>query len=145
MTLRDRLLNVAKAELLDAARKLKTSAQHLVSDSTRGVSTPDPEEEAVREEIRREEAARRAGRRAERAQQRAAAVDVPPDVRRFYANLELPIGADADEVKAAYRRLMRRYHPDKHALDPARAKVATEVTQQLRSAYEGLMAHLGVR
>ena len=138
MTLRDRLFNVAKAELMDAARKLKTSAQHLVNEVRPGAE--DPELEAIRTEIRREEAARRRG---ERAQSRAAAaVDVPADIRTFYANLELPIGASADEVKAAYRRLMRRYHPDKHALDPARAKVATEVTQQLRQAYDGLIAHL---
>lgn len=68
-----------------------------------------------------------------------------PEIRRFYANLELPFGASLDEVKAAYRRMMRSYHPDHHATDPERLRVATELSHQLRAAYDGLVAHLSRR
>lgn len=68
--------------------------------------------------------------------------DDDPEIRRFYANLELPLGATLDEVRAAYRRLMRRYHPDKHHHDPARAEAAHQLSHQLREAYEGLLRHL---
>jgi DnaJ-domain-containing protein 1 len=68
-----------------------------------------------------------------------------PEIRRFYANLELPFGASIDEVKAAYRRMMRSYHPDHHANDPERLRVATELAHQLRAAYDGLVAHLSRR
>ncbi len=59
-------------------------------------------------------------------------------VRQYYANLELPFGADLDEVKHAYRRLMRQYHPDKHQSDPARRQLATQLSQKLTVAYNEL-------
>lgn len=69
-------------------------------------------------------------------------LDLPPDkrrkVRQYYANLELPFGADLDEVKQAYRRLMRQYHPDKHQSDPARRQLATQLSQKLTVAYNEL-------
>jgi len=71
------------------------------------------------------------------------AMNEPAEVSRWYGNLELPLGASAAEVRAAYRRMMRRYHPDRQGMDPKREEVATELTRELRAAYEGLLAHLG--
>lgn len=123
MSLRDRLFNVAKAELKDAARKIREAAGDLLSeqpshayDFDEAPFTDFDEAPSIPHE--------------------------PPDVRRWYANLELPIGAPLPEVKAAYRRLMRRYHPDKHQSDPKRAAAANELAQRLREAYDGLTAHL---
>jgi curved DNA-binding protein CbpA len=59
-------------------------------------------------------------------------------VRQYYANLELPFGASLEEVKHAYRRLMRQYHPDKHQEDPARRQLATQLSQKLSVAYNEL-------
>lgn len=59
-------------------------------------------------------------------------------VRQYYVNLELPFGASLDEVKQAYRRLMRQYHPDKHQDDPARRQLATQLSQKLTKAYNEL-------
>lgn len=132
MSLGRRLLNVAKAELQDAARKVRHSAEHLL-DPLAPASHEAAERDTIRDEVRREQA---------HGSPEARRHDVSPEIARFYANLELPVGADAPQVKAAYRRLMRRYHPDKHAQHPDRAKVAGEVSQKLRAAYEGLMAHL---
>ena len=67
--------------------------------------------------------------------------EIPADISQYYANLELPIGADADEIRAAYRRLMRRYHPDLHQSDDQREKVATELAQRLRTARDALLAY----
>lgn len=126
MSLRDRLFNVAKAELKDAARKIRDAAGDLL-----GESGPRYEFESERVSFEHE--------------------NLPPipvvdreasDIRRYYANLELPIGAPLGEVKAAYRRLMRRYHPDRHQNDPDRARAANELAQRLREAYEGLTRHL---
>ena len=63
-------------------------------------------------------------------------------LNQYYANLELEPGASLKEVKSAYRRLMRRYHPDRHAKDPAKVRLANELSQQLRVAYEALREHL---
>ena len=62
---------------------------------------------------------------------------------QFYANLELAPGASLEDVKRAYRELIKRYHPDRHASDPERARIATELVQSLTKAYEALTKHLG--
>lgn len=61
---------------------------------------------------------------------------------QYYANLEVPVGADLETVKRAYRKLMRRYHPDRHAGDPAKFKAATELAQNLTRAYMEVKKHL---
>ncbi len=61
---------------------------------------------------------------------------------RYYANLELPYGADLVAVRRAWKRLLRRYHPDLHGADPERQQVATELVQGLNRAFEGLRRHL---
>jgi len=63
-------------------------------------------------------------------------------LRQYYANLEIEPGASLKEVKSAYRRQMRRYHPDRHADDPEKVRIANEVSQQLREAYEAIRAQL---
>ncbi len=128
MSFARRLINVAKVELQDAARKVRTSAEQLLDGPDH--EPLDADFEQMREQVMREEG------------EAPHPMDVPPEIGTYYANLELPVGADAAEVKAAYRRLMRRYHPDKHAANPERAKVAGEVSQRLRTAYEGLTEYL---
>lgn len=61
-----------------------------------------------------------------------------PQVAAYYARLELPYGASWEEVKAAYRRMMRKYHPDLHGKSPEKLKAATEVSQALTQAYNEL-------
>jgi curved DNA-binding protein CbpA len=57
-------------------------------------------------------------------------------LRRAYAALEVPFGADFATVRRSYRALMRKYHPDRHAGSPDKLKVATELTQTLTLAYK---------
>ena len=75
----------------------------------------------------------------------SAAADEPParDPRlaECYANLEVPYGADMNTVRAAWRQLVKQYHPDLHALDPERRRVADELTAQLTLAYRHLEDH----
>ena len=137
VTLRRRLLNLARTEATFAATRLRTAATGLFETASRPVAEPalDPEYAQMRAEVEAE------------MRNDGPAVSTrrglePPEVRRFYANLELPLGASASEVKAAYRRLMRRYHPDKHHRDPERAEAANQLAQQLREAYEGLLTYL---
>lgn len=53
---------------------------------------------------------------------------------RYYANLELEPGAEFSDIKAAYRRLLRLYHPDRHAHDPEQARTAEEISKRLNEA-----------
>ena len=64
-------------------------------------------------------------------------------IAKYYKVLDLPYGSDFDQVKAAYRKLMRKYHPDLHTQSPQKAKAATELSMQVTQAYNELEIHLG--
>jgi len=59
-----------------------------------------------------------------------------PDKRDYYEVLGVPRGASADDIKKAYRKLAREYHPDVSKLD---RKVAEEKFKELSEAYEVLV------
>ena len=59
-----------------------------------------------------------------------------------YTALGLPHGATLDEVKRAYRKLMRDHHPDRHAPDPAADATAHARAQRINAAYAELTALL---
>ena len=63
-------------------------------------------------------------------------------LRELYQQLEVPYGANFDEVKKSFRRLMRKYHPDLHVGNPEKHKVATQLTMSLTQAYNELETHL---
>jgi DnaJ-domain-containing protein 1 len=69
--------------------------------------------------------------------------DAGDPVRKAYAALEVPYGADFDAVKKSYRTLMRKYHPDRHTGSPDKQKAAHELTTKLTAAYHTLEKHLG--
>lgn len=75
----------------------------------------------------------RAGEAAARASRRLSPSE---EVRRAFAALEIPIHASPAEVRHAYRRLVARYHPDRHSADREKESVATEVTSRLTEAYD---------
>ena len=62
-------------------------------------------------------------------------------LRRAYAALELPYGADLRSVRGAYRRLAKRYHPDRFQGEAERA-VATELLKRLGAAYRLVLERL---
>lgn len=125
MSFGKRLYNIARAELKSAADKVKQSIAG---------------EDVVEETFEREQDQER-----EEPVPTTTIIVETAEIRRYYANLELPIGASSAEVKAAYRRLMRRYHPDLHQADNEKAEVATRLAQELRVAYEGLIIYLEKR
>jgi len=58
-----------------------------------------------------------------------------------YKILEVPSSATDVEIKKAYRRMMSKNHPDKliaKGLPPEMIKIATQKTQQIKSAYENI-------
>ena len=71
---------------------------------------------------------------------RAAAVD--PQLARYYANLEVPYGSDLEKVRRAWKRLLKKYHPDRHHRDPEKRRVANQLTAELTRAYRELEAAL---
>jgi len=93
-------------------------------------SEPEAEEKAEPRSGRRRAHARRAG---------------PPKedpMAKHYARLEVPVGSDLATVKAGYRALMKRYHPDRHSRDAEKSRVANEVAMALTESFEALSRHL---
>ena len=129
MSLRKRLFLAARTELTAVFRKL-TNTKSVISDS-------------IERELKEAEAKLEARQTQGRESSSSPMANMPVQISRAYANLELPIGANADEVRAAYRRLMKRYHPDQHHRDSGKAQAANELTRKLKDAHDALLEFLG--
>jgi DnaJ-domain-containing protein 1 len=158
MSIGRRLIDLARAELnslLDRAAEAGDDDDDRDSrrsgDGFGDASQLSDKELAEEIERRRQardeaEAAARGGRRATppRASapppRRTAAGD--DAIRKAYAALEIPAGSDFATVRQAYRKLMRKYHPDLHAGRPDKQRAATDVAQRLTEAYKTLDKHL---
>ena len=67
----------------------------------------------------------------------------PVDLNKSYKTLKLKQGASLEEIKAAYRKLARRYHPDlnpRNRRAEARFKEITQAYQILNNHYKELYA-----
>ncbi|WP_251358177.1 co-chaperone DjlA [Kangiella sp. TOML190] len=67
-----------------------------------------------------------------------------PSIEQAYQVLGVSAGDDKATVKKAYRRLMSQHHPDKlvsKGLPESMIKIATEKTQEIKSAYELIEKH----
>jgi DnaJ-domain-containing protein 1 len=60
----------------------------------------------------------------------------PEELRPDFAELGLPFGASAGECKAAYKKLLKIHHPDRHAGHEGNFKKATEKTTRINAAYD---------
>lgn len=64
------------------------------------------------------------------------------EIAQYYAQLEIPYGSDLQTVKKAWRKLIRKYHPDLHANEPANQQIAHDLTAKLTKAYRELEKYL---
>lgn len=58
-----------------------------------------------------------------------------------YIVLGVSRDATEEQIKAAYRSLARRYHPDRYANDPQGARAAEEKMKEINEAYDTLLHH----
>src|SRR5262249_50583260 len=142
MSITRRLIDLARSNLnslLDRAASAGEDDRQLDD-----LSDEELEQELARRKLDREREAReRAAKQADRERERDRRRDRVAGTRenkiaQYYAQLEVPYGADWDTVKQSYRRLMRKYHPDLHSRDPEKQKIATELAQALTNAYNEL-------
>ncbi|HYS70572.1 MAG TPA: DnaJ domain-containing protein, partial [Gemmatimonadaceae bacterium] len=52
-----------------------------------------------------------------------------PQTKDFYSVLGVGSGASQDEIKKAYRKLAKKYHPDANANDPKSAERFKEISE----------------
>ena len=151
MSLGKRFWDLARSNITDFRSALKPDALDGLSDEERRALDEEMKDtvgaKAGRQARRVRDAAEEAWERAyEAAQGRAGTSGKPSpeaDRIRWYRTLELEPGAELPEVRKAYRRLLKQYHPDKFAKDPEKYKAATEVARNITAAYEGLSTLLG--
>jgi preprotein translocase subunit Sec63 len=55
---------------------------------------------------------------------------------RAYATLELPPDASPREAVRQYKRLVKRWHPDRYATDPQRQAEASQRMREINAAFE---------
>ena len=55
--------------------------------------------------------------------------------KKHYEVLELKIGASFDEIKDAYKKAMKKYHPDKFS-DPKKKEYAEQISRKINVAYD---------
>lgn len=60
----------------------------------------------------------------------------PPHDTSLYETLQVSPNATTAQISQSYRRLSRKYHPDKQLTSPINEKEAAEKLQQVRQAYE---------
>jgi hypothetical protein len=61
---------------------------------------------------------------------------VPAILKPDFAELGLPFGASAEECKAAYKKLLKLHHPDRHAGHAGNMKKATEKSVRINAAFD---------
>ena len=64
---------------------------------------------------------------------------------RAFAILEVAPSATPSELRSSYRRLCRRYHPDRFDQDAEKSRAATELLAEVNAAYDLLTADRGAR
>ena len=60
----------------------------------------------------------------------------PEELRGDFLELGVRFGAPADECKAAYKKLLKIHHPDRHASHAGNFKKATERTARINAAWD---------
>jgi hypothetical protein len=61
---------------------------------------------------------------------------VPESLGPDFAELGLSFGASADDCKAAYKKLLKLHHPDRHAGHAGNMKKATEKSARINAAFD---------
>ncbi|CAM2006657.1 J domain-containing protein [Acanthopleuribacter pedis] len=61
-----------------------------------------------------------------------------PELAKHFATLGVPYGSNLKTVKAAWLKLIKANHPDRHTGSPAAEKRAQEMTQKINYAFSEL-------
>lgn len=132
--------------MADLLKSLLGEGSGSSSKGSRGGGYTDPDVSEAMEEL---DESLRTGKNTEsrrgerpRGKPREAPGSRDEDLRQDYANLEVPFGSDIEVVKRAYKTMIMRYHPDKHAGDPEKLRVATEITKKVNESFERIRTRL---
>jgi DnaJ-domain-containing protein 1 len=127
--------------LAEFLRTLLSNEERTTGRRARGAEEPrfrDPDMQSAWEELDDYMRGTKADTGSGRREKDSARPTRPADesLRADYANLEVPFGADMAKVMKSYKRLILKYHPDKHAGDPEKQQIALDITKRINQSYE---------
>jgi len=82
-------------------------------------------------------------RRQESSHRAAPAQPADPKIAQAYHVLGLAGDASWDQINAAHRALLKKYHPDSHAGNETLVRQSTEQSQKINEAFQTLKKHFG--
>lgn len=66
----------------------------------------------------------------------------PQGLVNDYKVFDLPVGTKLPEVKSSYKKILKEFHPDRHAGNPEMLKKATEYSAKVNAAYQRIEQYL---
>ena len=103
-----RIFKIAQAELNDLVRKNKFFENYVSSDKTINCQEQSEYKDTFS----------------------------PSDpLAKYYANLEIPVGSDQAIIKNAWKKQLKKYHPDLYCSDLEKKMIAENLTRKLNEAY----------
>jgi DnaJ-class molecular chaperone len=67
---------------------------------------------------------------------------IDPRLAGYFANLEIPYGSDLETATRAWKKMLKKYHPDLHSNNTEKKQIANELVQGLNRAYEEIKKYL---
>ena len=80
--------------------------------------------------------------KSENGAERARPFEVLPDhIKKACETLGVKAGADESEIRSAYRKKLKRFHPDSNAENETVQRVAHKKTEEIVEAYKAILAY----
>lgn len=137
----DRLNNVIKSYVNDLGEDIRKPGKGFDSPFKANRGWTDPDVDAAFEELNdylngNESNSRKEKAGAEKAERFYRGKNPPEELRPDFAELEVPFGASAEDCKAAYKRLLKIHHPDRHASHEGNFQKATNKSARINAAWD---------
>jgi curved DNA-binding protein CbpA len=134
----DRLGNVINSYINDFGEQ--TSGRFKSNSSRRYSNDPDFDEayEELDDFLNNKESHKKDGYAwRDTTESASAKAKIPPEeLRADFEVLSVPFGADIETCKAAYKKLLKIHHPDRHAGHEGNFKKATEKSAKINAAWD---------
>jgi len=135
--------------LRDFARTQMRSEQADIRHAERILETDDEELRRIIEELHRDHTEGTAHTERQNSHQYQGATEPPPvpaDVLKAHTTLNVPVGAQPEVIKKAYRNSIAKWHPDRFATaTAAEQQQAHTRAHEINSAYVLLRDHYDIR
>jgi len=119
----------------DPFRRSGSSGDPVLDEAMAELDAYLDDDREAQERLRRQRDAREQAEERSRATRSGAPSGPPPRLVAAYSTLGLSYGASFEQAKAAYKRLLKEHHPDRHGSSLEAQKKATETSARINDAF----------